>query len=353
MSISKRFFGYTSDGVPVDIYTLSNSKGMSAEITNFGGIVVSLFVPNKEGKIDDIVLGYDNLKNYEEDNRHFGALIGRYGNRIGNATFELNGVRYNLSKNEGENQLHGGIKGFEKKVWNARIISKDGNEALELTYRSADGEEGFPGNVDVKVIYIVTENNEFVLDYYAVSDKDTVVNLTNHSYFNLSGHASGNILNHKLMINADRYTPTDKFSIPTGELADVKGTPMDFTSLKAIGQDINADFEQLKFTKGYDQNYALNTNGNLNEKACAVVDENSGRVMEVYTTKPGVQLYTSNFLTGEDVGKGGAIYDKHSALCLETQFYPDSVNKKNFPSPVLRAGEEYKHTTIYKFSTVK
>lgn len=353
MSITKRFFGKTADGTSVDVFTLKNSKGMSAEITNFGGIIVSLFIPDKEGKIDDVVLGYDNLESYEKKGPFFGAIIGRYANRIGGSRFELNGVEYKLSKNEGENQLHGGIKGFDKKVWNAKITNKDGAEALELSLRSADGEEGYPGNLDVKAIYTLTEDNELVIDYHAVSDKDTVVNLTNHSYFNLSGHASGNILHNKLMIKADKFTPTDKYSIPTGEIAEVKGTPMDFTSMKPVGQDIDADFEQIKFTKGYDHNFALNTNGNLKEKACEVVDEKSGRIMEVYTTKPGVQLYTANFLTGEDIGKGGVPYYKNAALCLETQYYPDSVNQKHFPSPVLRAGEEYKHTTIYKFSVLK
>lgn len=352
MSITKRFFGNTQDGKPVDIYTLKNSKGAYAEITNFGGIVVSIFVPDKDGKLEDVVLGYDKLESYEKKGPYFGALIGRYANRIGKARFELNGIEYKVGQNEGENHLHGGFLGFDKKVWAAEIVNKDGNEALELTYFSEDGEEGYPGNLSVKVTYTFTGENELILDYYAVSDKDTVVNLTNHSYFNLSGHASGNILDHKLMIKADKFTVTDKYSIPTGELASVEGTPMDFRKMKPIGRDNSADFEQIVFTKGYDHNWALNTDGELSEKACEVVDDKTGRIMEVYTTKPGVQLYTANFLAGEEIGKGGVPYYKNAALCLETQYYPDSVNQMDFPSAVLRAGEEYKHTTVYKFSTL-
>ena len=351
MSITKRFYGNTAAGVPVDIFTLKNSKGVSAEITNFGGIVVSLMVPDKNGKVKDVVLGFDSLADYEKKGPYLGAAIGRYANRIGGASFGLNGVEYKVDKNEGENHLHGGFVGYDKVVWAAEIVNNNGTEALELSYRSGDGEGGFPGNLDVKVIYTVTEDNELVMDYYAVPDKDTVVNLTNHSYFNLSGHASGKILDHKLMMKADKFTPTDSASIPTGEIVEVKGTPMDFTTMKTIGQDINEDYQQLIFAKGYDHNWVLNTNGSLKEKAAEVIDEKSGRVMEVYTTKPGVQLYTGNFLAQSEVkGKGGIVYSKNAALCLETQYFPDSPNKKNFPSAVLKAGEEYKHTTIYKFS---
>lgn len=353
MSISKEFFGNVKDGTPVYIFTLKNSKGMSMRVTNFGGIIVSLFLKDKYGKVDDIVLGYDKIQDYEKKGPYFGAIIGRYANRIAKSRFKLNGIEYNLSKNEGENQLHGGVEGFDKKVWNAEIIDKDGNDALELTYKSLDGEEGYPGNLHVKVTYSITENNELIIDYHAVSDKDTIVNLTNHSYFNLSGHAFGDILHNKLMINADKFTPIDKYSIPTGDLKEVKDTPMDFRKMKPIFKDINSDFEQIKLAKGYDHNFVLNTNGNINEKACEVIDEKSGRSMEVYTTKPGVQLYTGNFLNGEYIGKGGVVYQSYAGLCLETQFFPDSVNQKHFPSPILKAGEEYKHTTIYKFSIVK
>ncbi|WP_163192278.1 aldose epimerase family protein [Clostridium thermarum] len=354
MSITKRFYGNTADGTAVDIFTLKNSKGITAEITNFGGVIVSLMVPDKNGKVEDIVLGFDKLADYEKKGPYLGAAIGRYANRIGGAAFELNGVQYKVDNNEGENHLHGGFKGFDKVVWQAEVVNNNGTETLELTYRSKDGEGGYPGNLDVKITYSITEDNELRIDYHAVSDKDTVVNLTNHSYFNLSGHNSGDILGHKVMLNADKFTPTDKASIPTGELADVKGTPMDFTTMKPVGQDIHADFQQIQNTKGFDHNWVLNTNGNLKEKAAEVVDENSGRVMEVYTTKPGVQLYTGNFLEESPVvGKGGYVYRNHSGLCLETQYFPDSPNKNNFPSAVLKAGDEYKHTTIYKFSVIE
>ncbi|MDP4087733.1 MAG: aldose epimerase family protein [Bacillota bacterium] len=350
MTIDKKLYGYTPEGERVDTFTLSNSKGSTAEIINYGGIVVSLKVPDRDGKFEDVVLGVDNLEGYLKNDKFFGAIIGRFGNRIEDARFELNGVEYKLAKNDGENTLHGGIKGFDKVVWQAEIVEKEGLQCLELTYLSKDGEEGYPGNLDVKVTYTLTEDNALKIDYFAVSDKDTVINLTNHSYFNLAGHNSGTVLNHKLMINSDKITAANKESIPTGEIRDVKGTPMDFTSMKAIGQDINADYDQLRYGGGYDHNWILNVSGKAPEKAAEVYDEKSGRVMEVYTTKPGVQLYTANFLNGRPVGKGGAAYGKRSALCLETQFFPNSIKHKHFSSPILRAGEEYKHTTIYKFS---
>lgn len=347
MSITKKLFGNTADGTPVDIFTLKNSKGMTAEITNYGGIIVSLRVPDKNGNFEDVVLGHDKLENYMRKGPYFGAVIGRHGNRIEGASFEINGVEYKLTKNEGENQLHGGITGFDKVLWEAEIV----NESLELSYLSKDGEEGYPGNLKVKVTYSVTEDNELRIDYYGVSDKDTVVNLTNHSYFNLAGHASGDILDHKVMINADKFTPADKESLPTGEIREVKGTPMDFTVLTTVGKNIDSDYDQIVFGGGYDHNWVLNVSGKAPEKAAEVVDEKSGRVMEVYTTKPGVQFYTANFLDGTEVGKGGAVYNKRNGLCLETQYFPNSMKHKNFPSPILRAGEKYKHTTIYKFST--
>jgi aldose 1-epimerase len=351
MSITKKLFGNTADGTPVDIFTLKNSKGMTAEITNYGGIIVSLRVPDKNGNFEDVVLGHDKLENYMRKGPYFGAVIGRHGNRIEGASFEINGVEYNLTKNEGENQLHGGITGFDKALWQAEVVNNEGKESLELSYLSKDGEEGYPGNLKVKVTYSVTEDNELKIDYYGVSDKDTVVNLTNHSYFNLSGHSSGDILGHKVMINADNFTPADKESLPTGEIREVKGTPMDFTALTTVGKNIDSDYDQIVFGGGYDHNWILNVSGKAPEKAAEVVDEKSGRVMEVYTTKPGVQFYTANFLDGTDVGKGGAVYNKRNGLCLETQYFPNSMKHKNFPSPILRAGEEYKHITIYKFST--
>lgn len=349
MSIEKRFYANTEDGKDVEIFTLKNLKGMTAEIINYGGIVVSLKVPDKNGKIDDVVLGYDNLESYTKKGPYFGAIIGRFGNRIEDAVFELNGVEYKLAKNDAHNHLHGGIVGFDKVVWQAEI--KEGqNECLELYYTSKDGEEGYPGNLKVKVTYTLTDDNELRIDYNAVSDKDTVINLTNHSYFNLSGHTSGNILDHKLMINADKFTPTDKYSIPTGDIVEVKGTPMDFTSLTVIGKGIDSDYDQIVYAGGYDHNWVLNSNGNISEKAAEVVDEKSGRVMEVYTTKPAVQFYSGNYLDGSQIGKGGVGYQKRAGLCLETQFFPNSIKHKHFPSPILRAGEQYNHTTIYKFT---
>lgn len=351
MGITKKFFGNTFDGKAADIFTLCNSKGITAEITNYGGILVSLKVPDKNGSLNDVVLGFDELKGYlSKDNPYFGAIIGRHANRIGNASFEINGVEYKVTKNEGENQLHGGLKGFDKVVWNAQIVSKDNNECLELTYVSKDGEEGYPGNLKVKVTYILTEDNALNIDYSAVCDKDTVVNLTNHSYFNLSGHFSENILKHKVMINAEKFTAADEQSLPTGEIRDVKGTPMDFTTLTPVGENINSDYDQITFGKGYDHNWILNSHGNLSEKAAEVYDEKSGRVLNVYTTKPGIQFYTANYLDGSLVGKGGTSYGKRSALCLETQYFPNSLKYKHFPSPILKSGQEYSHTTTYKFS---
>jgi aldose 1-epimerase len=349
MSIEKRPFGRTSDGVSVDIFTLKNSKGMTAEVTNYGGAIVSLLVPDAKGNFDDVVLGYGDLENYTKKGPFLGAAIGRHGNRIEKATFEINGVVYNLTKNEGENQLHGGNVGFDKVVWTPEIVVKDGEEALQLSYLSKDGEEGYPGNLDVKITYTLTEDNAIKIDYYAVTDKDTVVNLTNHSYFNLSGHASGDILKHKVEINADKFTVADKESLPTGEIASVKGTPMDFTELTPVEKGIFSDYEQIVFGNGYDHNWVLNVSGEKAEKAAEVVDDASGRIMEVYTTKPGVQFYTGNFLEGTEGGKGGVCYGKRAGLCLETQYFPNSLKHKHFPSPILRVGEEYKHTTIYKF----
>lgn len=351
MSIKKRNFGKATYGQEVFIYTLTNSNGMCVEITNFGGIIVSLKVPDSKGNLTDIVLGYDSLEAYMKPGPYFGAIVGRYANRIEKGQFELNGKEYKLAVNNGPNHLHGGIAGFDKAVWEPRIIEGE-KECLELTYLSKDMEEGYPGNLKVKVTYTLSKENELKIDYYAVTDEDTIVNLTNHAYFNLSGHGEGQILNHKVMINADSFTPSDKYSIPTGELREVEGTPMNFKALKRVSEDINENYEQLKFGNGYDHNWVINRKDNSLMKAAEVVDENSGRVMEVFTTTPGIQFYTGNFLEDPVVGKGkgGVKYINHSGLCLETQFYPNSINTPQFPSPILRTGEEYKHCTIYKFS---
>lgn len=349
MRIMKEFGGKLQNGAEVYIFTLKNSYGMEARIINLGGTIVSLKVPDNKGKLDDIVLGYDKFDNYLVKGPYFGAIIGRYANRIENATFKLNNVKYRLEKNNGENHLHGGLVGFDKVIWNAEIIKSGKNECLQFTYYSKDGEEGYPGNLKVKVVYTLTEENELCIEYNAVSDKDTIVNLTNHSYFNLSGHSSGDILSHKVKINAHKFTPINKYLIPTGEILDVKGTPMDFTELTPIKEGIFANYDQLVYAKGFDHNWVLNVSGKSPEKAAEVFDEKSGRVMEVYTTMPGVQFYTGNFIDGAPVGKDNTLYKNRSGLCLETQYFPNSINYKHFPSPILKAGELYKHITIYKF----
>lgn len=349
MGIKKRFLKNIENGLEVHVYTLSNSRGMEADILTLGGIVYALRVPDRNGKIQDIVLGYNEIEDYlKPRGAYYGAVVGRHANRIENASFQINGVEYRVTKNEGENQLHGGLKGFDKVVWQADVLEGE-NEKLQLSYTSKDGEEGYPGNLQVKVTYSITEDNELKIEYYAVSDKDTVVNLTNHSYFNLSGQPTKDILKHKVMINADKFTVNDSKALPTGEILEVKGTPMDFTSLTQVGKNIDSDYEQIVFGAGYDHNYVLNPKGDLSKLAAEIVDEESGRVIEVYTTKPGVQLYTGNFLHDTELlGKNGIKYIRRCGLCLETQYFPNSLMHKNFPSPILRAGEEYKHVTIYK-----
>lgn len=350
MSIEKRSFGRTAEGKEATIFTLKNGKGMEAEITNFGGIVVSIKVPDNKNSLADVALGYDNLESYMAKGPYFGATVGRFANRIENGCFEINGVQYKVAQNDGNNHLHGGITGFDKVLWDAETINASDSDSLKLSYLSRDGEEGYPGNLKVTVTYTLTKDNALEIHYEAETDKDTVINLTNHSYFNLSGQDSGNILDHRVMINADKFTVNDAFSIPTGEIREVKGTPMDFTELTEVGRNINSDYEQIKFGNGYDHNFVLNTWGKVSETAAEVYDDKSGRVMEVYTTKPGVQLYTGNFLDNSDIGKGGISYGKRSGLCLETQYFPNSTKHKHFQSPILKAGEKYDHTTIYKFS---
>lgn len=347
--MTKTTFGETQDGQGVDLYTLTNRNGMEVAITNYGGRVASLLAPDRAGKVADIVLGFDDLKGYLEKNPYFGALVGRYANRIANGEFKLNGVDYHVPRNDGPNSLHGGLRGFDKKVWTARDVSKQ-DPSLELTYLSKDGEEGYPGNLSVKVVYTLTGNNELKLDYTATTDKDTVLNLTNHSYFNLAGQGNGDILKHQLLLNADRFTPINSTLIPTGELRSVEGTPFDFRKPTAIGARINNDNEQLKFGKGYDHNFVLNHSGHGLVLAARVTEPESGRVMEVLTTQPGVQLYTGNFLDGTIRGKGGKVYGYRSALCLETQHFPNSPNQPNFPSAELKPGQTYHEITVYKVS---
>jgi aldose 1-epimerase len=348
-SVKKEEFGKV-DGQSIAIYTLTNRNGAEARITTYGGIVVSLKVPDRKGKLEDIVLGFDSLDEYVKGNSpYFGALIGRYGNRIGKGRFSLNGVEYKLAVNNGENHLHGGIKGFDKVVWTATDPKVNSGASLILTYLSNDGEEGYPGTLRVTVTYTLTDKNELKIDYLATTTKDTVVNLTHHSYFNLAGQGNGDILSHQLMINADRFTPVDSGLIPTGELKLVKGTPFDFSQPAAIGSRINDADEQLKFGKGYDHNFVLNGKMGTLRQAATVFEQTSGRVLEVWTTEPGIQFYTGNFLDGKP-GKGGKPYEFRYGFCLETQHYPDSPNKPDFPTTVLRKGGKYQTTTIYKFS---
>lgn len=351
MQIKKDSFGKTADGVAVDNYTLTNAKGMEVKITNYGGIVNSLKAPDRNGKYEDVVLGYDNLDGYLKSSPYFGALIGRYGNRIAKGRFKLDGVEYKLAINNGVNALHGGERGFDKRVWTAREIpaTADG-VGLELTYVSKDGEEGYPGTLTTKVTYTLTNDNELKINYEATTDKDTVLNLTNHSYFNLAG--SGDILKHSVTLNADRYTPIDSGLIPTGELAPVKGTPFDFTTSHEIGERIDTQGnQQLTYGKGYDHNFVLNkTSETGTSLAVTVTEPTTGRVMEVSTTQPGVQFYTGNVLDGTITGKRGVVYAKRTGFCLETQHFPDSPNHPNFPTTTLKPGETYKQTTVYKFS---
>jgi len=350
--IKRRIFGKMADGKPIDLYTLTNNQGMRVAIANYGGVVVSIVVPDRNGKPGDVVLGFDNLDDYLGKQPYFGALVGRYANRIGNARFKLHGVEYKLPANDGPNTLHGGIQGFDKRVWIARAIPGE-HPAVELTYLSKDGEEGYPGNLRAKVVYSLSEDNALRIDYTATTDKDTVVNLTNHSYFNLAGEGKGDILKHEIMINADRFTPIDSTLIPTGELRKVDSTPFDFRKLAAIGARIDADDEQTKFGKGYDHNFVLNRSGAGLSLAARVTDPESGRVLEVLTTQPGLQFYTGNFLDGRVHGKSGKSYGRRSAFCLETQHFPDSPNKPSFPSTVLRPGETFRESTVYRFSTSK
>jgi aldose 1-epimerase len=348
-TIMKEPYGKLADGTAVDIYTLRNKAGMEARITNYGGIVQSLKVPDRAGKPGDVVLGYDTLAEYVKSNPYFGALVGRYGNRIAKGKFTLEGKEYTLATNNGPNALHGGLKGFDKQVWKAREIP-GGDPALELTYVSKDGEEGYPGTLTVKVVYTLTADNGLKIDYAASTDKPTVQNITNHSYFNLAGQGNGDINGHVLMLKCDKFTPVDSTLIPTGELKPVKGTPFDFTTPTAIGARVAAEDEQIKFGNGYDHNFVIDGGGGALALAARVTEPASGRILEVYTTEPGIQFYGGNFLDGSNVGKGGKKYEFRNGFCLETQHFPDSPNQPKFPSTVLKPGTEYRTTTVYKFS---
>lgn len=351
MSITTKKFGKTKDRKEVTSYTLTNENGMEAEFIDYGARLVKLLVPDAKGKKRDVVLGFDNVNAYEICSTYYGAFIGRNGNRIGNASFELNGKNYELDKNDGNHNLHSGFVGFDKKIYEAESFEEEGELTLEFSRLSKDMEQGFPGNLDLTVTYTLTQDNALVIEYFAVSDKDTVANLTNHSYFNLAGHDSGDILNHKMKIEADCFALTDQTLIPTGVLEPVEGTPMDFRSFKRIGEEIDAEYEPMKFAGGYDHHFQFtNYQGEVN-LAAEVIDETSGIHMEVFTDRPGTQFYTGNFINGEQIGKNHCVYQKHAGFCLETQFVPDAVHLTNAQDYILKAGKEFDSTTVYKFST--
>jgi aldose 1-epimerase len=356
LTIDKAPFG-TADGIPVDLYTLKNDHGITLKVTNYGGTVTSLVVPDKKGVGSDIVLGFSTIDGYTGDafqkaNPYFGALIGRYGNRIGGAKFTLEGKEYSLAKNNGPNNLHGGVKGFDKKVWDAKEVKGKGAVGVELTYVSTAGEEGFPGDLTAKVTYWLTDKNELKIDYTATTDTATICNLTHHSYFNLGGEGSGDILGTDITLHASKFTPVDSTLIPTGELKDVEKTPFDFRKATTIGARINDEDTQLKYGKGYDHNWVIDRKGATGlVLAATAYDSATGRAMDVLTTEPGIQLYSGNFLDGSLVGKSGKPYVHRSGFCLETQHYPDSPNKPEWPTTELKPGQTYKTTTVYKFYT--
>ncbi|NHK26822.1 galactose mutarotase [Parvularcula flava] len=344
-------FGET-EGREVFLYTLTNKTGMMAKITNYGGILTHLYAPDAKGRFEDVVLGYDNLQDYIDHSPYFGALIGRYGNRIGGASFTLNGQTYELVKSQGENTLHGGNTGFHGIVWDAVPFVAENGQGLTLTHISPDGDEGFPGTLSVTVTYFLSDNDELSIDYKATTDKATPVALTQHAYFNLSGDLGSEITGHLLRLEADRYTPTDDRQIPTGDLASVKDTPFDFRHMRPIGEEIDADGEQLSYGGGYDHNFVLNRKGRGLELAAVVEEPTSGRRMEVLTTEPGVQFYSGNFLDDSYRGKG-VVFGKRTGFCLETQHFPDSPNKPDFPSTTLKRGETLRSQTIYRFGVIK
>jgi aldose 1-epimerase len=349
--IKKEAFGTTPDGKPVDLYTLKNKHGMEVRAMTYGGAIVSIRVADKKGHFDDVVLGFDKADDYTAKVPYFGAIIGRYGNRIANGKFTLDGKEYTLPKNDGPNSLHGGNKGFDKVVWEAEPFEKPDEVGLIFKHTSLDGDEGYPGNLKMTVTYTLNDKNELIFEYHATTDKATPVNLTNHTYFNLAGDGQRDILGHELLLNADTLTPVDKTLIPTGKIVSVKGTPFDFTKSTVIGARIDQKDEQLIFGRGYDHNFVVNRRDKGLALAARVYDPTTGRVMEVSTTEPGVQFYSGNFLDGTLTGKQGHVYKLRYGFCLETQHYPDSPNEPSFPSTILRPGQTYHSTTVYKFST--
>lgn len=352
-SIERADFGKLPDGTPVYEYTLTNANQMSVGVINYGGIITSIRVPDRDGNIDNVVLGFRKIDDYVGKNPYFGTLTGRYANRIASAKFTLDGQEYQLAANNGPNSLHGGKEGFDKQIWQVKEMPGSDSVGLELAYLSPDGDEGYPGNLDVKVLYTLTDSNEFRIDYTATTDKPTVVNLTSHSYFNLAGNGSGTVLDHKLTLSADKYAPVDATLIPIG-IAAVEGTPFDFRQPTRIGDRIRDGDEQLVYGRGYDHNWVLNSpnDGSLT-LAARLEDEKTGRIMEIDTTEPGIQFYAGNFLDASLVGSSGKMYRQSDGLCLETQHFPDSPNQPDFPSTVLRPGETYKTTTVHRFFTDK
>ncbi len=349
-TVTDRAFGKLPDGAEARLFTLDNGRGMRATVTNYGGVVTSVLVPDRAGKEADVVLGYDSLESYLRATPYFGAIVGRYANRIGHARFTLDGKTYTLAANDHGNSLHGGLKGFDKQLWVAEPFRDSTQAGVRLHLVSPDGDEGYPGRLDVTVTYALTDSNELRITYLATTDKATVLNLSHHGYWNLAGHASGDILGEEVMLAADSFTPIDSTLIPTGEVRSVAGTPLDFRTPTAIGARIGQDDQQLRFARGYDHNWVVNGPAGTLRLAARVHDPKSGRVMEVRTTEPGIQFYSGNFLDGSNIGKGGTPYLHRAGFCLETQHFPDSPNHPGFPSTVLRPGQEYRSTTVYRFS---
>ena len=347
--VKREAFGKTGDGTPVEVFTLSNEAGLEIKAISFGAIITSIRVPDRSGALADVALGFDSLDGYLEDHPFFGAVVGRYGNRIGKASFTLDGRTYKLAANNGPNHLHGGVRGFDKYVWTAEVLK--GATGVAFTRTSPDGEEGYPGTVQARVGYVLSAANELSIEYRATTDKATPLNLTQHTYFNLAGHSAGSIVDHELTIAADRYTPVDSTLIPTGEVAPVAGTPLDFRQPTRIGARIDDPHQQIKFGLGYDHNWVINRQGDALQLAARVYEPKSGRTLEVQTTEPGVQFYTGNFLDGTLKGKGGAVYNRRNGLCLETQHYPDSPNQPGFPSTIVKPGQTYQSTTVWKFGS--
>lgn len=353
MACTKTVFGNAEHGEGVYQYTLTNEQGVSASFTNQGAIWLTMKVPDRDGKMSDVVLGYDSIQNILQGPGHFGEPVGRSANRIGGASFAINGVTYKLEPNSGKNNLHSGPNYYRDRIWEAEVEESELGTKIVFSLFSPDGDQGYPGNANITVSYTLTPDNSLAIDYHMVCDKDTIANFTNHAYFNLAGHETGYAMEQQVWVDADGFTIADETSIPTGEIVPVSGTPMDFTVMKPLGRDIDNDYEPLLFGKGYDHNWVLNHPAGEVALSAKAYDEASGRQMEVYTDLPGVQLYTANFLGSEYAGKGGVHYEARSGYCFETQYYPDAINKPEFPSPLLKAGEEYQTTTIYKFSTDK